>query len=142
MYRRNTHSNNPMSDYGHAMFVEIEKEDSIGSYGPVAWLYDGTDITPIETLREAIISTWDEYNDICLVPRTFEHLSGEDIYNACLPVDIVDSAGIYDDGDLVQWLWEHVFEERDIRAVSTPDGAIVFDETLIMSTENKEILAA
>ena len=45
----------------------------------------------------------------------------------------------FDDGKLVQWLWENVLDHMSIFAVLTPEGAIVFDEEMIQVVENEDL---
>lgn len=48
------------------------------------------------------------------------------------PRDIVDSAEGWD-SELTQWFWIKIAEPNDIMAITTRDGAIVFNEDLINS---------
>ena len=56
---------------------------------------------------------------------------GEDIVELFNPDNIVNSAGGWDDEDLVSWLWEYVLDPNNIDAVITYDGAVVFNKNLI-----------
>src|SRR5690606_22061662 len=60
----------------------------------------------------------------------WKEIEGEEIYEQFNPKDIVDSAEAWD-SDLVQWIWDRILEPRDIMAVTTRDGAVVFDDKLI-----------
>ncbi len=132
MYYRYTQTSDPMSDWGHAMFAA---EDGRWD-GPHRWLYDGTDAVDIDTLRDDVIATWDAecwdtyLGDYALYAHSNKDATGEQVADACNPVDIIDSAGIYDSEAMI-WLWERILEPRGIYAITTSDGAIVFDRDLI-----------
>ena len=135
LYYRGTKSSSPMSDWGHAMFVD-NYERSFSGLG-YEWTFDGSLATPIEDLKDAIMAAWEQFikdgyftgfspeeNDYYL------QLPAEDVFNSFNPEDIVNSAGGYDD-TLVSWLCDAVIIPMDIKAVITQDGAVVFDESLI-----------
>ncbi len=140
MYYRFTNSENPMSDWGHAMMCDTE--DSVQMYGENEYIYDGANATRIEDLKDEIIAKWNE----CLedeffgndVPYTaeewFKTLSADEVFSALNPSDIVMSAEGYD-CELVCWLWENVLEPKEIYAVLTEDGAVVFDDELLQKVE-------
>jgi hypothetical protein len=68
----------------------------------------------------------------------YYQLTGEDAFEAFAPEHIVDSAAGYDT-EMVVWLWERILEPLGIMAVITYDGAVVFDEGLIVRvTEGDE----
>ncbi len=119
-----------MSDWGHAMFAE-DRDSVCDCYGENEYLYDGSNSTNIEDLKDAIISTWKEDAEMGLLPIGYDDVSAEDIYDCFNPDDIVASAGAWDDGDVLTWFWERVGERMDISAIITNDGAIVFDRDLI-----------
>ncbi len=47
------------------------------------------------------------------------------------PPAIVDGAGAWDNGELLTWFCEWVAIPLDLKAITTQDGAIVFDAALI-----------
>ncbi|NCC34947.1 MAG: hypothetical protein EOM24_23490 [Chloroflexia bacterium] len=116
-----------MSDIGHAMFVAADSDDAdcLSSYGSVEWSYDGSSSVSIESLMSAIVAAWDADAAHPL------DCSGEELAAACNPARIVDSAGAWDDADVVVWLWDNVLEPAGVKAVITTDGAIVFDSALV-----------
>lgn len=133
MYYRFTHSRNPMSDYGHAMFAANRDRvaDSNG-YGPVEHHYDGTDGVKIEELYDKIRSAWADEESRPL-DAYYAGLTDEQVCQCFTPVDIVDGADGFDSGEMTQWLWDQVCEPEGIMAIITPDGAVVFDPDLIVS---------
>lgn len=130
MYHRFTRKSTPMSDYGHAMFAE-DRDMVSQCYGDHEYLYDGSNGTSIEDLKDTIISAWGEDAEMGLLPIGYGDVSAEDAYNCFNPDDIVMSAGAWDDGDALVWFWERIAEPMGISAITTSDGAIVFDESLI-----------
>ena len=136
-YYRFTNKDSPMSDWGHAMFANDKYR--VENYGKKGYGYSGEKATPISQLKDDIKKAWDEdiangfsgdFGNGLADDSVYYGLKGDDIYPQFNPSNIVDSAEAYD-SDLVQWLYERVLEPRGIGAVSTKDGAIVFDESLI-----------
>ena len=127
-YYRYSNSENPMSDWGHAMFVDDEFASE--NYGDILYTYDGSDSVDIEDLHDIIVDEWAKIVDKCLEPIGFEEIDAEDIYNEFNPEDIVMSAGAWD-SELVTWFCDSILAKHDIKAVITNDGAVVFDPTLI-----------
>lgn len=137
MYYRFTSRNKPMSDWGHAMFSDDINE--VENYGEYGWTYNGNGGVPIWDLRDEIIEAWEEdrkdgfYGDFgggVSEGSFYYQMDGEEAYEQFDPDDITDCAEGYDDS-MVQWLWERILAPRNIDAVITSDGAVVFDESLI-----------
>lgn len=134
---RKTHTNNPMSDYGHAMFTDEFNKLSDG-YGSICWQVDNTELINIESLMPQIKIAWintcevgyyyrDINNDI---QNMIDNCTLEQILNSFNPVNIVTSADAYD-SLLVCWLYEYVIEPNNIYGIKTYDGAIVFNSEII-----------
>ena len=136
MYYRYSNSENPMSDWGHAMFVD--NEDSSSTYGCYLFLYNGSESVNIEDLKDVITNAWNKSADNFTLPFGYENIDAEDIFNAFNPEDIVMSADGWDNGDLLTWFCEFVAIANDIKAIITNDGAIVFDSELIKRAKNNE----
>ena len=132
MYYRFTHSRNPMSDYGHAMFAANRDRVSGGTYGRREHHYDGHDGVRIEDMYSLIRAAWE---DEAARPADayYAGLTDEQVCQCFSPVDIVDGADGFDSGEMTQWLWERVCEPEGVMAIITPDGAVVFDPDLIVS---------
>ena len=77
MYYRYSNSENPMSDWGHAMFVDDEFASE--NYGDILYTYDGTDGVDIEDLHDIIINEWNRTVDKCMEPIGFEGIDAEDM---------------------------------------------------------------
>lgn len=126
----------PMSEYGHAMFVNADKEHRVSGYGDTRYAYDRSTGTDIEDTKAEFIEKWDEDRESGLIPQSdvgadFNDISGEEMWSSVNPDDIVDSAGFWDEGKLMQWYYERIAEPNGIGAVNTNDGSIVWDADLI-----------
>ncbi len=131
---RYTHTADPMSELGHAMFADDESRVEGGSYGKHAWTVDIDELTPIEDLDEHIRAAYRTEiasNDESDLPSAFRDLGEEEFVALFDPEDIVDSAGAYDDSDLNSWVYWTVIEPRNIKGVKTSDGAVVWDKGII-----------
>ena len=140
-WKRFTETDSPMCRAGYAMFVrdDIISDEDMSGYGPTKWVYTGEPVH-ITTLWDVIVEGWEKAPCEALTPsgrnRMYDGVSGEDIATLANPADIVESAGLWDDWDLVQWIWDLVLEPRGIVAVETEDGCLVFDEALIQRAED------
>lgn len=131
MYYRFTNSNNPMSDWGHAMFAADRYK--VEHYGANEFTLDKSHTVSIYDLESAIINAWDackETGEFGQIDTYYTTLSAEEVFETFCPSNIVDSANGYD-CDLVCWLWNFVLDPKNIMAVRTDDGAVCFDESLI-----------
>lgn len=134
--RYNNSDTDPMSDYGHAMLVNGDKEHRVLGYGDTRWVYDRSNGTDINDLKSDFIEKWDEDRESGLIPQSdvgsdYNDISGEDMWTSVNPSDIVDSAGFWDEGKLMQWYYERVAEPNGVGAVNLNDGSIVWDKDLL-----------
>lgn len=138
LYYRGTRSSNPMSNWGHAMFVD--NYDNCYSGLGFEWSFDSdcSQCKNITDIKQLIIDAWtyDVQNgfsgDFGNNPDNdyWYTVDIDDVIESFNPIDIVDFANAWD-SELTQWFWERIAEPNDIMAVTTSDGAIVFDEKLI-----------
>lgn len=145
------HNNiNGMSDYGYAMFADDRRRVEEG-YGPNEFRVRHRDLAEVsDYIDEAARKLAEDYENGRLpyeLEQLFEHAEtngktaeafAEELAALFDPKDIVDSAGAWDNGDLMQWFYENIAEPHGIRGVKTRDGAIVFDESLIESIGDKQ----
>lgn len=132
-YRRQTSRKYaPQNDVQYQMFAEgLDRE--LWNYGEYA--YYGTDSGAIQA--EDILP---KLRDLS------EEFYGETVSDEDLnPPDIVDTAGVWDDPEFVQYMWDNYFEDEFYRtgkvpAVVTEDGMIVLgrDDTRVKSGSNVE----
>lgn len=141
LYYRRTTRLNPISDWGHAMFAD--NIDKIEGYGKYLWSIDSKHCIPISKLRSEIIKKWkyDQKHGFegdfggQVSPRSeYYKISPETIADSFDPEDIVDHADAWD-SDLMVWFWERIAYPKNIMAISTYDGAICFDTSLINRME-------
>lgn len=135
LYYRYTDKNNPMSDWGHAIFAA--NQDKVINYGNNGYTLDGSITVDIYDLKELIISEftdWQEANkennwdDIYY----FAHkITPEKFFKSFAPADIVSCAEAYDHDFYITWLWENICLPYNIMAIHTPDGAVCFNESII-----------
>ena len=151
-YRRTATGEGPIDSVGYGMFVKEECREQIISYGEQEWVYDDThdkNCMKIEDIKEDIISRYiddvatkriEDYLDIrYLIPDEYyvdEFASiiaetAKNIADSYDPDDIVESAAGFDDLELTFWLWERVLEPKEINAIITNNGAVVFGDELI-----------
>lgn len=132
VYKRNTfQTNNPVKGSPHLMFVRSESNDVLSGYGEAQFCATADGAINIEDIFDDIKKLADDFYG--------EDSVSEDEIN---PPDIVMGAGIWDDIDFVQYMWDNYFEqiyyETDrIPAVVLNDGMIVYgnDETRIKSAD-------
>lgn len=136
-YYRFTATKNPMSAWGHAMFA-ADRESVCNAYGDNEHSYDGTGAVSINDIMSTIADQWDADKDDlgrwfdCSEADYYSQFDGATIAAMFSPTDIVNSADGFD-SVLVVWLWDRVLDGKDIFAIETADGAVVFDSALICS---------
>ncbi len=124
-----------LSAYGHAMFAD--DPDSISGYSGRDDARDRgfytvmhSDLESIDNLKAAIAEAWDEDAENGLTPSGYEDVTGEKIAEQFDPEDIVDSAGAWDNGELISWAFDRGLFD-DVSGVKTYDGAVAWDESII-----------
>ncbi len=155
-FYRYTSKNSPLSQWGHAMFAD-DKEKVVEhySYGRKAWIFSpkATDsrVRNIEDLKEKTRIEWkktvDFYNENGyyktvgggedLKDFIEMNLSFDEVFSYLNPTRIVDSAEGWD-GDLGIWFYHAVAEPNDIMAIVTQDGAIVWDDDMIIRSSRDD----
>jgi hypothetical protein len=125
-YRCNNNEENPMSDYGHAMFV-FGDADNVAHYGNIIWTVDGNKYPGEATLRELIFNALENDDLPTSLEDMIEDFGKDEIVDSFFPEDIVNSAEAYDNADLVWWFYETVIEPNGFDGVKTDDGAVSFN---------------
>lgn len=128
-------TSDPMSDWGHAMFSDIEGR--VEHYGENKFTVKESELASFEDIAELIDKAYEEDKaDGFRMMRSFG--IDENIYNnkaefieSFNPVDIVDSAEGYEDAAMNMWLYETVLEPNDIKGIRTQNGGVVYDESII-----------
>ena len=138
-YKRfSTDPDDPLSDWGHAMFVRDDAvgDDQMGVYGDNKYeIKEGTELASPEDIKEAVNKIAEEYG----LPRDItdddDALDPEELIDVLIerlnPGDIVDSADGWDSKTTVRWFSEVFYPNTGIQGISTEDGAVVFDPEAI-----------
>lgn len=132
-YHRYTRGKSADTGPGYMMFsndqTRVENAYGKNHHTTNEFDFDKDEIANSEDLVGEIESALNEETDVLEdLGATASELAAE-----ASPDDIVDSAGLWDNQDLVMKVWEKVLEPRGIKAVKTPDGLIVFDPKKIKS---------
>ena len=139
---RYTNRKSPMSDFGHAMFVDDEySSEMYGREGAHRYTVDQNHLRDISDFYDEIAQKITEQYENGTLPLEIDSIieggtSADDIARSFNPDDIVMSADAWDNGDLTQWFYENIAEPNDIYGFKTNDGAIVFDENMIAREDN------
>ena len=129
-FSRRTKGEDPMSQWGHAMFVDKEHGvTSNASYGANHWaIKPGVRLPYIADLETQIEAAAEKYG----LPEGYESVS--QLMDSLNPSNIVDSALGWDEAETVSWFWEHIGDrigKNGIKGVETKEGAIIFDPSAI-----------
>lgn len=128
MYYRYADKNNKINEMtGFGMFAENEGRVS-GCYGDTKYTYDGTDAVNIHDLKDRFLEAWDDCKDCA--PEYMQDLTGDEFFQCFNPQDIVDDAEAWDNPDFRRFFAEFIYDDE--KAIILGNGAIVFDENLIM----------
>ena len=140
LYRFNNNKDDPMSDYGHAMFAE--SRESVEHYGGIEWQVDASRYPDRESLEPKIREAIEFGKENEQLPQgitdPIEWYGVDSVVDAFFPEDIVDSAEAYDNDESNSWLWEMVLEPNGFDGVKTPDGAVSYNPEDIFKAESKD----
>lgn len=110
----------------HAMFAASQEQVET-CYGSNHWTVDSDNLVIIdaasEEFRAAVTAAWQHSQ-----PEDCADL--DEFLAYCAPEWIVDYAGVWDDPQAAEWLWENVLSGMSAQAVLTPDGLILLDTSL------------
>jgi len=102
----------------------------VAGYGPYMFVANDNGAVDASDLRQDIVDALTDAPEMADLAGT-----PEDVATEAVPERIVDSAGMWDNPDLVMRVWDKVLEPREISKVRTPDGLIVFDPSQIKSAD-------
>lgn len=121
----------PMSRAGYAMFSD--SPDATHGYGDHQYAVYKNDLESMDAFKKRIADAWNEVEEKGVYPNGLEYLegtSGEEIAELFDPDDIIDSAGAWDNEELVEWAFDSgLFDGA--HGVNTKDGAVVWDDDYI-----------
>ena len=128
--RRNDSPTNPASGVDYAMFVadDAPQAQSIqdGAYGNYLWMANDSDAVDVNDIADEIRSAWAEFAE----ENGYDSELGDDEIS---PSDIVDSAGIWDNPEFLQYLFERgTFDDYvgdDGLSVKVGSGLLVFPKS-------------
>ena len=132
-YRRD--SERPEARNGAAMFAD-DIDTVAGGYGEYAYSVAHRDLEDINDYMDAIAEAIRAGHEDGSLPEEWETAmeygaTPEEIAAEFDPADIVMSAEAWDNEDVVQYIYEKVFEPQGVRGVKTGNGAFVFDPGII-----------
>jgi len=128
-YYRRSNSSTGVNDVPWLMFA-LDRE-AIASYGEYEFWADDENATDSADLEEEIASMLEEHTNILDEYGS----SAEELASDASPDDIVNSAGIWDNADLTQLIFDEILAPKNITKVKTPDGMMVFDTTFVFSVK-------
>lgn len=128
IFHRFTHGDSPDTGIGYMMFADSPERVS-RSYGRSHWT---------ATTDKANSAHIDD-----IMPDIKKHIEQSGLHDEYMttpealaeefaPSDIVNSAGAWDNPELVQSIYENVLYRKGIDAVVLPDGAIFFDKSHVV----------
>lgn len=116
------------NDVPWQMFADdITKVES--SYGPNLFVSEVRDAVNSADLVKPIAKALEKHPEIIDEYAT----TAQELAEGASPIDIVNSAELWDAADIVQVIWDEILEPRNITKVKTPDGLIVFDSDQVYS---------
>ena len=124
-YYRATHTPSPSNDVPWMLFVCELDGICNGNYGSYYHQVNNEsgNIVDIEDLIPQI-------RDI-LIERGYDELEAKMIADESNPDDIVNSAGFWDNVDLVNMLYDELLSDSDIDGIETYDGMIILNESIV-----------
>jgi len=143
-YYRYGSPESPMSEWGHAMFLDnpshLEGASRSGlanyEFAPEPGDPRVTSFEDVEGDIRSKLEDWEKngvpekYTGTSLETALDEN-SVDSLVSTFNPSDIVDSAQAYDNADFNQFLYDEILEPRGYGAIVTQDGSIVYDESMI-----------
>jgi hypothetical protein len=131
-YYRNTRGPSPDNGVGYMMFAD--SPERISSYGKNRWRFDDANLPARDLLDATTKSGQREIARALLKDRQLLREYGahpKQLASEANPRNIVDSAGLWDNPQIVESLWKNLLDEKGYRAIRTNDGAVVLDKSLV-----------
>jgi hypothetical protein len=113
-----------------------QEEDGVQHFGENEYFFDSEDGVFIGDLEKKIRKAYRE--SVKAGDSVVEGFSEDEFVEIFNPDDIVDSANAWDDKEALAWFRENIVEVYDIPAITTYDGAVVFDESVLRNTREKD----
>ena len=145
-YHRFTNNTSPDNGSGYMMFAD--DADDVSHYGKNHYTFDPKDLKP----HEVVDAASDEYKNAVYDaleanPDFLEDINNENhgieggitperFAEETNPEDIVDTAQWWDHDKAPEFLYSNVFEPNGWKALTTNNGAIVFDPKIVKSASS------
>lgn len=135
MQFRRTNRSTPYNDVPWMQFADDEAK--VSSYGKNLFTFDDAVDGVVDAggktfrrdLYRALKSDPDMFESSTGLPATRDNIKR--VVDEANPDDIVNSAGLWDNPDLVQKVWDEILDKRNAVAIKTKDGAVVFDPAFV-----------
>jgi hypothetical protein len=133
LYFRRTRGG-PDNGTGHMMFAR--DHDSVRHYGPNLHTFNDASAATQGRIVDAADPAFQRKVAKALrldpgIAAEYGRGAAAKLAKETNPTDIVNSAGLWDNLDLTQKVWDKILEPAGIHAVRTADGAIVFNPELV-----------
>lgn len=129
-----------MSSWGHAMFADsTDMLDVYGGSDPKWFSVSEKQLTDINILKKDILKARRE-TVMAGGLEDYDALDDDEFFAMFDPQDIVMSADAYDNDELTAWLYQKVLEPKGIPGIKTEDGAIVYDNSIMVRNLPMEVL--
>jgi hypothetical protein len=140
---RGSASDNPMSDWGHAMFTDDSNRayfpdtiDNLKQNNIHAYFVNRQDLTEFSDIENILYDTWcEDIQDGTIYNYDLSEaqvsITKDELFELFNPTDIVDEALAYDSREFLDWFVDRFIDVHNISGIKTNDGAVVFDADII-----------
>lgn len=119
---RYTRGDVPVNRSGYMLFAD-DVEKVANNYGKNHWVADVSDLPTVGQIKEKIRNFFNSRADIL----DEYQVTAKELAESFDPDDIVNSAGGWDNEDLVSEIYTNILEPEGIIGVKVNDGAVLFD---------------
>lgn len=124
-FRRSQNAKSPDNGAGYSMFV-ADDPDLVEGYGKNLWHLNSDDV-PAKSVIDTQSPEFRKGAYKALRLDDVDRDTARALVNEAAPEDIVNSAGMWDDPQSVQAVWDKYLEKKEALGVKTPNGFILFD---------------
>lgn len=124
-FRRSQGAASPDNGAGYSMFV-ADDPNLVEGYGKNLWHLNSDDIPP-QSIVDAQSPEFRKGAYKALRLENVDRDTARSLVGEAAPEHIVNSAGMWDDPQSVQSVWDRYLSKKGALGVTTPDGFILFD---------------
>lgn len=124
-FRRSRNAATPDNGAGYSMFVGKDP-DLVEGYGKHLWGLNSDDI-PAGSVIDTQSQEFRRGAYKALRNEGVDRDAAKSLVSEAAPENIVNSAGMWDDPQSVQTVWDKYLSKKGVLGASTPDGFILFD---------------